>query len=742
VSTARQLPLLDASGYGAPVAGRVTLVIEVVSELRAKLDDDLGAVLRGRLPGGGTAVFMGPDLPQRQVGSTLRVAGYWDATRRQGRVFRVQELQRIERPQSVGAVAAYLAANIPGLGRVRARRIAIALGSEALARLSEDPSLARPLFRGGTAEEIVLALSAWADAQRRDTAARHLTERLTAAGVRYGTVRRIIGHFSAVEAAAVVTLRHPYRLVEVPGVGWATADTIAQRLGVALDDPRRLTAACTLTLSEAPARGHTALPESVLVRRAARLAGRDVPYGAVINAARRLVEDGHAVDVAGLVGLPEMVALEAEIADHVVGLRTIPRPLPLAADGRIERVLDKSGVSFDQRTAVWNALRHGCSVLTGRPGAGKTTTLKSLVECARELDWRVQIVAPTGKAASRAAAVTGVPASTVHRLLAGEPEDAPAPLDVDLLIVDEASMCDIATGAWLLRAVAPSRRTRVVWCGDADQLPSVGPGQLLADLLGCGQVPTSRLTTVFRQAAGSPIVRNAHRLLDGQALDLADREGWRYVRSSRPVSTAAGAVLAEVFALMRRGFAPSDIQVLAPMRRGALGVDQLNRQLQAALNPDGARGPYVGGGVRARVGDRLVMTRNMYHLPSPVYNGEQGQVLAVERGGAMRVRIENREVILSGVHCLMANLSWAMTVHRTQGSEYPAVVLAYDDRAHRPMLDRRVLYTAITRAKQHLTLVGTDAALMHAGRGERFTTLAHHLGSLLSLPTLEVGHGT
>lgn len=728
-------PLLDGSGYGAPVAGRLTLALEVLTELRRSVrDEELGATLRVRLPGGRVVLCTGADVPQRQVGATLHVSGYWAAHPARGTVFRVEDVHRIERPQATAAVARYLVANIPGLGPARARRIATVLGADALERLTADPGLVRTVLPGGTGEQVALALTAWAAEQARDSVAQRLTQQLTAAGVRYGTVRRIVRFFSTTDAAAVATLRRPYRLLDVPGIGWATADGIAQRLGVPVDDPERFLAACTLTLHEAPARGHTALPSEALRTSAARLleCGRD--DARLLAASARLSPEGYAVGVDGKLGLPDAVALEAEVADHIAGLMAIPRSLDARARAIVRDVLGASKLADEQRDAVWMALAHGCSVLTGRPGAGKTTTLKSLVACAQALGWGVQIVAPTGKAASRAAAVTGVAASTVHRLLAREPVDAPAPLAVDLVVVDEASMCDLETAAWLLRAINP-QRTRCVWCGDADQLPSVGAGQVLADLLASGVVPAARMTTVFRQVAASRIVQNAHRLLDRVPLVLGDTSDWSFTPVTAALAKADAHVLEAVQVRLAAGDAPDDVQVLAPMRRGPLGVEHLNCVLQDLLNPTGAVGPYVGGGVRVRIGDRVVATRNIYDLPTPLYNGEQGVVKEVDRRGIIRIRVDDRTLTLTGVHCLMVRLAWAMTVHRSQGSEYPTVVLAYHDRAHAPMLDWRVLYTAITRARQHCSLVGSRAALeqtlARASKSVRHTTLAWQLATLL-----------
>ena len=727
--------LLDDAGYGAPPAGRVVLRVDVVAQLRRHLDDDeLGATLRVRLPSGVHAVITGADVPQRQVGAVLEIAGYWDAHQTHRLIFRVQELLAIRRPEIPSAIAEYLVRNIANLGRKRATRVVQALGRDTLERLIADPTLARPLFSGGTAVAITHALQGWAAEQQRDTVARLLTTKLTTAGVGYALVRRVLRHFRGSDAAAIVTLRHPYRLLDVHGIGWETADSIARRLGVGEHDAVRLLAACEHELRAAPARGHTGLPPRVLADRAARLLQRPVD-DALRGAVRQLATAGHATSVGGLLGLPDLVAQEAELADRIAGQLALRVARTDAQVVAVQAVLATSALSATQRQAVVTACDHGLSVLTGRPGAGKTTTIKTLVACAHALGWRTQIVAPTGKAASRAASVAGVPASTVHRLLAGEPTDSPAPLDVDLLIVDEGSMCDIEVALWLARAVVPGRRTRIVWCGDADQLPSVGAGQVLADLIASGVVPTTHLLEIFRQAAESPIIRNAHRLLDQQPLETTDCEGWRFVALQQALATTDQVVLREVRALLQAGRSVEDVQVLTPMRKGVLGVEHLNRAMQDLVNAAGTVGPYIGGGTRVRVGDRVVVTRNIYDLAVPLFNGEQGMVVEVDRRGIVRVVVNGRDVALTGVHCLMLRLAWAMTVHRAQGSEYPAVVLAYDHRAHHAMLDQRLLYTAITRAREHLTLVGTSEALAETQRRHhtsgRHTTLAHHLRALI-----------
>jgi exodeoxyribonuclease V alpha subunit len=300
-------------------------------------------------------------------------------------------------------------------------------------------------------------------------------------------------------------------------------------------------------------------------------------------------------------------------------------------------------------------------------------------------------------------------------------------------------MCDAETMAWLLAAVDPAK-TAVLWTGDADQLPSVGCGAVLRDLIESGRVPVARLTEIFRQGAASEIVKNAHRLLDGQPLVLTSAGDWQFaeVRPSDAPGRARHILAALVNAMRASGADPrTELQVLAPMRRGPLGVESLNQMLQGLLNPSGAEGPMVGGGTRVRVGDRVVATRNMYELAQPLYNGEQGVISAVDRRGhSLSIRVDDtRTVMLRGVQCLMVRLAWAITVHRSQGSEYPHAVLLYDHRAHARMLDVGVLYTAITRAQNRFTLIGTRAAVeqtrQSAARHRRYTGLTTYLRGIL-----------
>jgi ATP-dependent exoDNAse (exonuclease V), alpha subunit - helicase superfamily I member len=671
----------------------------------------------------------------------VHLRGFWEVHPEHGEQFRVTELNS-EPPREQAAVGRYLAANVSGLGAARARRVTTVLGPGCLDLLQEDPARIELVFSRTLGRQLRFAVERWAAEARRDTKAKELTVRLLKAGVRYGDVRKIMGYSSSAEAAEVATLRHPYRLVEVPGLGWALTDRIAQILGASPRDPRRAEAACRYTLDMAMEQGHSGLPAREIAARAAKLTCLAPTDSLLTDAVGALDTCGMVVDVDGIRMLPEIAQQEWRLAERLAVMMRVPHTLTAEQRQLVGSLIAGAGLSGAQQNAVWLALDHGVAVLSGRPGSGKTTTLKTYIAACRALGWSVQVVAPTGKAASRAAAVTLSPASTVHRLLGGAPESTAAGrVTSDVVIVDESSMCDLATAEWLVSSINP-RTTRLLWTGDSDQLPSVQHGCVLHDLIKCGAVPVAQLTQVFRQSEGSRIITNAHRLLDHQSLLLDDAADWRTVLLGPAEAGASGAgkLLAHVRSLMAQSVSPNDIQVLAPMRRGALGVDALNERLQAALNPHGAAGPTIGGGVRVRVGDRVVMTRNCYDLPKPIYNGEQGIVVGHDaREATVTVKVDDRTTTLRGVQRLMLRLAWAMTVHRSQGSEYAHCVLAYDHRAHAAMLDPAVLYTAITRAKECFHLVGTSDAVNRTssvlGRRVRYTGLASQIRTALALPS-------
>ncbi len=721
---------MAASPVAVERAGRVVLSGEIVA-IECVNDDFQHGTLR---PGstGRNVRFVAIDLPPCPVGATARLTGYWETHPVHGRQLRVMDAWT-QRPTEKDAVVRYIVANITGCGIARAGRIVSVLGVDCLERIERDPAIVASVFSGGLGHALSESCRRWAVESRRDTKAKTLSVRLLAAGVKYGTIRKVTSAFATAEAAEIATLRHPYRLLDVPDVGWATADRIALILGVRRDAPERLEAACRHVLARASSEGHAGLPDAQIARRVADLVGMSECAPAVTSAVCQLEENGVAVRVGPILCDPEASDTEWRIAEVIGRLARQRRDLSPGQWDDVERVIGGSNLSATQATAVHMALSNCVSVLTGRPGSGKTTTLKTYLQCCDALGWSVQVVAPTGKAASRAAMVTGKPAGTVHRTLGGLAR-GDASIMARAVVVDEASMCDAETAAWLLSAVDVTR-TSVLWTGDVDQLPSVGYGAVLRDLIESGRLPVTRLVEIYRQAAASRIVRNAHRLLDGEALDLSPVSDWDFHEVGGNAAYALQ-VLTRIVQKYAKGAAGPrhEFQVLAPLKRGPLGVESLNTTLQQLLNPRGAVGPMIGGAARARLGDRVVATRNMYDLPAPLYNGEQGVVIAVNRRGrSLTIRVDEREVVLRGVQCLMVRLAWAITVHRSQGSEYSHAVLLYDHQAHKPMLDVGVLYTAITRAKARFTLIGSREAVVRtqhaAKRRERYTGLATYLRS-------------
>lgn len=530
---------------------------------------------------------------------------------------------------------------------------------------------------------------------------------------------------------AVELLReNPYAATEVDGVGFATADALARALGVGLDSSERLDAGVLHALAEAERDGHCLLPRRELERRAGELLGSDVGERIDELVARgRLVADGE------LLADPAMDGLERRLARYV---RELMRDEPVLSLKDVRRPRDGDFVPSDDQWAVVDAVLGGrLAILTGGPGTGKTATMKALVDLMRDGGRRVRLCAPTGKAARRLSEATGAQATTIHRLLGWIPDEGfeHGPDDpitgADVLVVDEASMLSLQLADALLGAVGS--RTHVLLVGDVDQLPPVGAGAVLGDLIESGAVPTVRLTEVFRQAARSLIVRAAHSIHEGRLPQTEAGEG--DVRDFFSVSRGeADAIFSEVVSLASERL-PShyaldptrDVLVLAPMHRGPLGVDALNAELRARRNPHGQQVP----GSSLRVGDRVIQTRNDHERE--LMNGELGVIAHhdADRETVVFAADDGRRISLGVDELGTIRLAYAITVHKSQGSQAPAVVVPVF-RGHHVMLTRNLLYTAVTRAERVCVLVTQPGALQSALRrpdaGRRWTRLARLVG--------------
>ncbi len=666
-------------------------------------------------------------LAHVQVGQRIMATGAWQTDLRFGPRFRVESVL-VEHPRTLSGIERYLQGSIEGVGPELARRIVDRFGVDTLQVLEHASERLAEVEGVGpkTREKIV---STWVS-QR---VGRELEITLRAHGLGSGAIRRVLAKFGV--GSADVVARQPYRLVEVPGIGFRTADAIARANGVDRSAPERVQAAIEFALTSAEDDGSCFLPEAALVE---RVVGFDVDRGAAVSGIddaahmRRVVRHPAAEEGERPVYRTATDELEARVARRVNARRAMA-PQPVAADDAARAV----GIELapGQRAAVEAVFGAGLVVITGGPGTGKTTIVRVLAELARRRHERWAFASPTGRAARRLADACGEEARTLHRLLEWSPaeggftRDGGYPLEADAVVVDEASMVDLALFDSLLDALPPT--ARLILVGDVDQLPSVGAGQVLRDLIRSGTVPVARLVDVYRQAAESAIVRNAHRILAGEVPVSAEKEeGARdcFVLAREDAEELAQLLVTVVTTrLPANGFNPTrDVQVLTPMHGGPLGTQALNALLGAALNPTGPE--IVRGNKRFRAGDRVIQTRNDYELD--VFNGDVGRVTQVGTNG-MSVDFEGRVVDIPGDSLDTFELAWAISIHKSQGSEYPAVVLALHT-SHFVMLRRNLVYTALTRARRFAVLVASPRALRMAvartGVDERHTGLAGRLG--------------
>ena len=509
-----------------------------------------------------------------------------------------------------------------------------------------------------------------------------------------------------------------------------SADTIAQKIGIALDSPLRAQAGVSYALAEASSQGHCGLPYAELVPLAVKLL--QIPADVIESAIEQEIVDEvvvpDTVDGEPCVFLAPLYRAELSIAEHIRRLK-VGRPVwpPFDADKALLWVETKLDISLahSQRAAVRLALASKLLVITGGPGVGKTTLVNSILTILRAKQVKALLCAPTGRAAKRLSESTGLEAKTIHRLLEVDPRtgqfkrNLESPLDCDLLIADECSMIDVPLANQLLRAVAD--RASVIFVGDVDQLPSVGPGQFLTDLIDSGAVSVIRLTEVFRQAATSRIVRSAHQINQGLFPSLPSKDevsDFYMVPVEDPEAIAQTVVDLVTTRLPKRFNVDSvrDIQVLCPMNRGITGARGINQSLQAALNPPGEHSVEKFG-YAFSIGDKVMQTENNYERD--VYNGDIGFVTAIDREEAeLVVGFEGRNVRYPFGELDELVLCYATSIHKSQGSEYPVVVIPISTQ-HYMMLKRNLIYTGITRGKRLVVLVGQKRALAIAVKGKQ-----------------------
>jgi len=687
-----------------------------------------------------------------QPGESLRLRGRWTSHPQYGRQFQVETYQTML-PATIQGIRRYLGSGlIKGIGPKMAERIVDHFGEDTLRLIEEEPGrLIEVPGLGPKRTRMITA--AWEEQQ----AIKEVMVFLQGVGVSTSLAVRIYKTYR--DEAIEVVRREPYRLAaEVWGIGFKTADQIAQRLGIPHDSPQRVKAGLQFALSEASEDGHCYLPEAELVTNATGLLGVDTALagrclkelvageGVIAEPLPAAVSPDAAASTGRAIWLVPFHRAELALAGGL--LRLLDAPADRLAGFRavnwtaaLEWLRRTVGVTLapEQEAAVRLALTQRVAVLTGGPGCGKSYTVRAVVALARAKRAKVVLAAPTGRAAKRLSELAGLEAATLHRLLQLRPGgdaafDRDHPLDADLMVVDEASMLDLLLANKLVKAIPPG--AHLLFVGDVDQLPSVGAGEVLRDLLAADRLPRVRLTHVFRQAQQSGVVTNAHRINAGQhpvTHGLAD-----FFLFPEEDSDQVADLVVDIVAnrLPRRfGLDPRrEVQVLCPMHRGPAGAGVLNERLQAALTPgrEGLAERRFGGRVY-RVGDKVMQIRNNYDKGTAgVFNGSVGQVTALSlEDSELRVLLDEDEEVAYGFDELdELTHAYAVSIHRSQGSEYPCAVVPLTMSAWM-MLQRNLLYTAVTRAKRMVVLVGSRRALAKAvrtqGAGRRYTALTERL---------------
>ncbi len=719
------------------VAGDSEIVLDGTVERIAFHDGDSAFTVAKLASKQGEVTIVGK-LVGIDEGMPVKLHGKWVVDRKWGKQFQVAEYELVT-PKTAAGIEKFLGSKVfAGIGPSLAKRIVEKFGAETFDVIERTPQRLTEVIGIGAARATTIA--------NVFATQRHVQDVMVflfGLGVSGAFAARIVKKYG--RDAIRIVKQNPYRLAhEIWGIGFRTADTIAGKLGIARDAPERLEAGLLHALETSVEDGNMHVPDDELIARAAEL----IEVGAELLAPRLAALEASKLVVREVLGdrgacsqLPELHDAEVDAAARLAELvKSRARPIALDIGAAIHAFESLTAVQLaaQQRLAVEAALRDTVTVITGGPGVGKTTIVKAIVHLARIAHRKVALAAPTGRAAKRLGEATGVEAMTIHRLLefnprAGGFQRGPEEqLDVDVLVIDEASMVD----ALLFRALVSALRlgAQLVLVGDVDQLPSVGAGAVLADVIASEAATVIRLTEIFRQAAESQIVVSAHRINRGELPDLdtpATTSDFYFI--SRDDPEAARATIVELVAERipaRFGLdAIGDIQVLTPMHRGELGTTAVNRALQERLNPSVGGAEIVRGERAYRRGDKVMQLRNDYDRS--VFNGDIGVIDTVDPdAGVIRVDFDGRMTTYERAELDQLVHAYAVSVHKSQGSEYPAVVIPLVTQ-HFMMLQRSLLYTAVTRGKRLVVLVGSKRAVALAVRNadarRRYTWLAERV---------------
>ena len=679
-----------------------------------------------------------------QPGQTLNLTGQWRNHPKYGEQFQVFKY-RETKPATLTGLEKYLGSGlIKGVGPVTAKRIVAHFALETLdiiehdiARLAEVPGIGR--------KRVKMIQTAW----ETQKAIKEVMLFLQGHGVSTVYAVKIFKQYG--QDAIEVVSRNPYQLAQdVYGIGFITADTIARNLGIEPGSPFRYRSGLVHVLNTAAEDGHCFLPQAELVNSGVKCLTLEDHQPNPTQLSALIVEmaqDGELklqqeADQTACYA-PAFYQAEKNLATRVETLLAAPLIVDMPRVNRwIDRFINTTGMSLseEQQQAVEMAACQRIGILTGGPGTGKTFTTRTIVALWRAMGKTVALASPTGRAAQRLSEVTGKEAKTIHRLLEFDPStmrfqrDSDDPLPVDAVVVDEASMLDLFLAHSLFKAISPTAKLLLV--GDTDQLPSVGAGNVLGDLIASGQVPVLRLTQVFRQAQASRIVKNAYAINQGhypalEPVSASPKTDCLWLGAPEPEDGVQGIqeLIRELIPAL--GFDPvRDVQVLCPMTRGMVGTRHLNQVLQAVLNPPAPDKVEIGrGGLILRVGDRIIQQVNDYNRD--VFNGDVGTIISIDlEEQEVTVQFDGRSVTYDRADLNEITLAWAVTIHKSQGSEYPLVIMPMYMQ-HYLMLSRNLLYTGLTRAKKLAILVGPKKAIGLAVRQvkaqERYTLLSQRL---------------
>jgi exodeoxyribonuclease V alpha subunit len=693
-------------------------------------------VLRVKVRGHKDLVTVTGTVPSINSGEWMTADGEWSVDPRHGQQFKAEQM-RMTKPDTLEGIEKYLGSGlIKGIGKEYAARLVKTFGRDVFDIIENSSGKLLKVEGIGKLRKDRIK-QAW-DEQK---SVRQIMAFLFSHGV--STTRAFRIHKVYGDKAIEIVQRDPYCLArDIRGIGFLIADQIAMKLGIARDSELRARAGLEFVLSEITSNGHCAYVRNDLLSRTAELLQIDLEI--IERALDYSLEHERLIQRADfqrrdLIYLPKLYFAEIALAKRLQALGLGRHPCPTVDfDKALAWVQKKTGIELAsaQRAALKISIESKIMVITGGPGVGKTTLVNSVLMVLKAKRMRVALCAPTGRAAKRMAETTGMEAKTIHRLLQYNPHkggfvhNAENPLECDVLIVDESSMIDIALASQLADAIP--LHAALIMVGDSDQLPSVGPGRVLQDIIHSGKLPVAHLNEVFRQAATSRIVTNAHRINQGQMPEFpGDREtsDCYFVEADDP-----GKAVKLVGKLIKQSipkkfhFDPLDeIQILTPMQKGELGARNLNQTLQQLLNPRGAEVERFG--YVYREGDKVMQTENDYD--KDVYNGDIGRIARIDSElSEMTVDFDGRKVVYDFRELDELVLSYAITIHKSQGSEYPCVIIPLHTQ-HYVLLQRSLIYTAITRAKKLVIVMGTKKALnlavTRAESRERITTLAERL---------------